>query len=82
MKKIYPYFSQNPLDRLDSTRRNPKEVEKLKASSNTKFILFDNDKVLFDKQTKNCFFSNIELDTTDAILLGRENDINYFVLYN
>jgi NAD+ diphosphatase len=80
MKKIYPYFSQNPLDRLDSTRRNPKEVEKLKASSNTKFILFDNDKVLFDKQTKNCFFSNIELDTTDAILLGRENDINYFVL--
>lgn len=80
MKNIYPYFSQNPLDRLDALRRDTKYVEELKHLSSTKFLLFDKTNILFDAKTKNCFFSNKKLDTSNAILLGRENNINYFVV--
>ncbi len=33
MKNIYPYFSQNPLDRLDELRRDEtKKIEELKKT--------------------------------------------------
>lgn len=80
MKKFYPYFSENPLDRLDVIRRDTKHIEELKNSHNTKYLFFDGDKILIEKKTKNCFFSNIESNTAEAILLGRENETTYFAL--
>ena len=80
MKNIYPYFSQNPLDRLDTIRRDVKHFERLKESQSAKYILFNESKILFDKKTKDCFFSNKKLNTSKAILLGRENNIDFFTL--
>jgi len=80
MKDIYPYFSQNPLDRLDTIRRDAKHFERLKESQSAKYILFEENKILFNKKTKNCFFSNQKLNTSKAILLGRENNIDFFTL--
>jgi NAD+ diphosphatase len=81
MKKIYPYFSQNPLDRLDFVRRDEKKVEELKNSSESLYLLFDGSDIIFDEQNKNCFFSNKDLDTTQAVLLGRDKNRDYFALH-
>jgi len=80
MKNLYPYFSQNPLDRLDTIRRNTKQFEELKSSKSAKFVLFYENNIFFETETKNCFLSNKNLDTRAAILLGRENNIDYFAL--
>lgn len=82
MKNIYPYFSQNPLDRLDAIRRDKKLVEELKSSKNSLFLLFDGSDVLFEENSKKCFFTCNDIDTTEAILLGSYEDKNYFVMKN
>ena len=81
MKKIYPYFSQSPLDRLDNIRRDKQIVEKLKNLKSSLFLLLDGSDIIFDKNTNQCFFSNSDFDTTQAVLLGRNTNINYFALH-
>jgi len=80
MKTIYPYFSQNPLNRLDEIRRNSKEVNFLKNLESSLFLLFSNEEIIFDKINKKYFFKKGDFDTSKAILLGRKNNINYFTL--
>lgn len=85
MKNIYPYFSQNPLDRLDQVRRNKDEVERLKEMDTSLFLLLANGSVIYNRETKQCFFTKNELKQLNIYdnhiaLLGRENNINYFTL--
>jgi len=80
MKNLLPYFSQNPLDRLDQVRRDTKLFEQLKSTKSAQYLLFDKKNILFNKKDKSYFFSNKGLDTKHAILLGRENNIDYFAL--
>jgi len=80
MKNIYPYFSQNPLDRLDTLRRDTKLFEELKNSLSSLYLMFDGNDIIIDEKTKNCFFSNTDLDVKQAVLLGRDKDINYFAI--
>ena len=81
MKNIYPYFSQNPLDRLDMLRRDSQAVMELKNSKNSLFILLNKDKIIFNETTNECFFENENFDLTKAILLGRDNETIYFALH-
>ena len=80
MKNIYPYFSQNPLDRLDLIRRDKKLFEELKNSNKSQFVLFDGSNIIVNEIKKECFFSNKDLDTNQAILLGRYKNRDYFAL--
>ncbi len=85
MKNLYPYFSQNPLDRLDQTRKNVKEVKKLKKLDSTLFILFDGDKILVNENTKTYLFLRTEVEEyitndSEVILLGYFEGINYFAI--
>lgn len=83
MKNLYPFFSQNPLDRLDLVRRNNVECENLKRTHDSIFLLFDGAGIIIDTYSKNCFFSSAVLDNfnvnyKEIVLLGRVNNINYF----
>jgi len=86
MKRIYPFFSQNPLDRLDQIRRDAKEVEKLKKLDSTLFLLFNKDHIAVHEEKNKCMFNNEEikeyhLDNAEVILLGEYEDINYFAIH-
>lgn len=83
MKNISPYFSQNPLDRLDQVRVNDLEIEKLKESNNTLFLLFDGSYIIVDEKNKICLFQKNVIDeynieNKDIILLGELDGIIYF----
>ena len=85
MKNLYPYFTQNPLDRLDQVRRNEDEIKKLESLNSSLFLLLVNDNVIFNKKNKKCFFTKSELkqlniSDENIVLLGRHNNINYFAL--
>lgn len=81
MKNLNPYFTQNPLDRLDATRRDKRKVESLKNLENSLFLLFCNGEILFNQNSKECFFRKKEFDTTEAVLLGKDNNVHYFALH-
>jgi len=80
---LYPYFSKNPLDRLDHLRKNSLEVKKLIKSPNSLFLLFDGNNIIIDEKNSTCFFSNkilkeYKIDENEVILLGRYQGIDYF----
>ena len=83
MKTLYPYFSQNPLNRLDQVRTNNLEVEKLKESKCALFILFDGNYIIVDEKNKICLFKRKLIDeynisNENIILLGEFEGIVYF----
>lgn len=85
MNNLYPFFSQNPLNRLDTIRGEENTVENLKKLNSTVFLLFDGDSIIVNETEKKCFFSkrliekyNIHQD--EIILLGRHEEIDYFAL--
>lgn len=83
MKTLYPYFSQNPLNRLDQIRTNNLEVEKLKESKRALFILFDGNYIIVDEKNKICLFKRKLIDeynisNENIILLGEFEGIVYF----
>jgi len=85
MKRIYPFFSQNPLDRLDQIRRDEKEVEKLKKLDTTQFLLFNNDKILVNEKKNQCMYTTEELSyyhiySAEVVLLGAYEGITYFAI--
>jgi len=88
MKNLYPYFTQNPLDRLDQARRDENEIRKLESLESSQFLLLSNENVIFNHENKKCFFTKSELNQLniiykDIVLLGRYNNVNYFTLnYN
>lgn len=83
MKTIYPYFSQNPLDRLDQVRTNNFEVKKLRESANALFLLFDGTYIIVDEENKICLFqknviSEYNISNEEIILLGNFEGKTYF----
>jgi NAD+ diphosphatase len=85
MQNIYPYFSKNPLDRLDQTRFDDNLVESLKNSDDSLFLLFDGSNIIIDEKQRSYYFSRDDLRAYDInqkeiVLLGRYKDINYFAL--
>jgi len=83
MKKIYPFFSQNPLDRLDQIRKDEQKVEELKNLDTSIFLLFNNDHIILDESKKICMFTKIELEkynikNAEVVLLGEHEAIHYF----
>jgi len=85
MKRIYPYFSQNPLDRLDQIRRDDKKIEKLKNSDSTLFLLINKDHLAIDEKNNKCMFTNDELkkynvNYDEVVLLGSYENKNYFAI--
>ncbi len=81
MKNIYPYFSQNPLDRLDELRRDEQKIEELKNLKSSLFLLLNDNNIILNEKTNQCFFKKADLDTTQAVLLGRDKNIDYFALH-
>lgn len=81
MKNIYPYFSQNPLDRLDALRREENTIKELKNLKNSLFLLLDGNDIILDIKSNQCFFSKLDLSTDQAVFLGRDSNINYFTLH-
>lgn len=84
MKKLFPYFSQNPLDRLDQTRRDTLTVGQLKAAPSSLFLLFDGADIILDEQEKQCFYKEcleaFQINQEDIVLLGSVKDITYFAV--
>lgn len=83
MKNLYPFFTQNPLDRLDLVRRDKDEYEKLIYSPNSLFLLLDNNEVVVDNN--NYFFTQdilqtLNIDKEKIVLLGQEKDKYYFTI--
>ncbi len=83
MKNLYPYFSQNPLDRLDQVRGNSTEFKKLINSSTSLFLAFDSDDIIIDDKKSTFLFSNkileeYKIDENQLVLLGRYEDKDYF----
>lgn len=83
MQNLYPFFSQNPLDRLDLIRGDELAVENLKKSNSCVFLLFDGDEIIVNEKDKKCFFSknkieNFNINQEEMILLGRYENIDYF----
>ena len=85
MKNLYPYFTQNPLDRLDLARRDSNEVLRLKNLNSTLFLLLQDNHVIFNKNTNQSFFTKTELNLLNvaydkSVLLGYHDGINYFTI--
>ena len=81
MKNIYPYFSQNPLNRLDNIRHDEQKIEEFKNLKNSLFLLLDGSDIIINEKTKQCFFSKSNFDANQAVLLGKDKDIHYFALH-
>lgn len=84
MKQVLPYFSQNPLDRLDALRSNQKKIEALKDKFESKYILYDSKGLLVDKEL-NCFFDKKTVSNyikeENSVLLGKDQTSLYFCLH-
>ncbi|MCP4970623.1 MAG: hypothetical protein GY932_08535, partial [Arcobacter sp.] len=85
MNKIYPFFSESPLDRLDHIRDNSLEVKKLLDSEELVFLLFDNNSIIVNKKENTCFFTkNIIqkylIEDNNLILLGKDQNLVYFAV--
>ena len=81
MKRPVPFFSKNPLDRLDSTRRDACELQKLQHLPTSLFVLFHEEHVLVCGGE--CFFDekilhSCEYVKDEVILLGVEKETHYF----
>ena len=81
MKKIYPFFSQNPLDRLDQIRKDEQKVEELKNLESSVFLLFNKDHIIVAENKKICMFTKIELEkynikNAEVVLLGEYKEIH------
>ncbi len=85
MNKIYPFFSESSLDRLDHIRDNSLEVKKLLDSEELVFLLFDNNSIIVNKKENTCFFTkNIIqkylIEDNNLILLGTDQNLVYFAV--
>jgi NAD+ diphosphatase len=85
MQNLYPFFSQNPLDRLDLVRRDKKLFADLLNSEDAQFLLLDESNIIFDETKRQCFFSKdilnqFDIDEKNIVLLGRENSVDYFAI--
>ena len=83
MKDLYPYFSQNPLDRLDQVRADKKEFDKLLDESNSLFLIFDGANIIVDEVNRKYLFSldsfkNYDVNKEEIVLLGTFENITYF----
>lgn len=83
MKDLYPYFAQNPLNRLDQVRGNDLEIEKLRESENSKFLLFNGNDIIVDEKNKICLFNKnvikkYKISNKNIILLGEYEGKTYF----
>ena len=56
MKQVLPYFSQNPLDRLDQVRDDSSKFLKLVNSKKSLFLFFDGSNIIVDEKNKICLF--------------------------
>ena len=85
MKNLYPYFSQNPLDRLDQVRADKKEFDRLLDDSNSLFLILDGANIIVDEVNKKYLFSldsfkNYNVNKEEIVLLGSFENIIYFAL--
>lgn len=83
IQTLHPFFSQNPLDRLDLIRGDEKTIETLKQSHSAVFLLFDGDEIIVNVKEKRCFFSKqniteFDISSEEIILLGRYDEVDYF----
>lgn len=83
MKQLAPFFSQNPLDRLDQVRRDENEVKRLQSLPTTKFLLFFEGKLLV--KGYQWAFSHKRLllcdyDASEMVLLGVHKGEHYFCI--
>ena len=82
VKPIIPYFSQNPLDRLDQLRRNDDAIYEYLQTASIKYILCDGNSIIIDKTSQNCFFSQEVIDEymindNQIVLLGVFENMTY-----
>ncbi len=85
MKNLYPYFSQNPLDRLDEVRYDNKQFLELIKTEKSLFLLFDASDILVDEKNQKTFFSyktiqEYNLNKEEIVLLGSFEGITYFTI--
>lgn len=85
MKQPYPYFSQNPLDRLDQLRRDSDKIYELIHDENARFVLFDGNQIIVNEKEEFCFFNADILDEfmindNQLILLGQAHALTYFAV--
>jgi len=85
MKKLYPFFSQNPLDRLDLTRKDTATCKLLKERKDSLFLLFYDSEIVLEDEKNNCFFhlhqlTSFDINDEETILLGKFQDIHYFAI--
>ena len=85
MKNLYPYFSQNPLDRLDQVRGNYEKFLELLNSKNSLFLLFDGINIIVDEKNKICLFqknvlNEYNISNEEIVLLGEHKGLVYFAL--
>ena len=83
IQTLYPFFSQNPLDRLDLIRDDEKIIDNLKQSQSAVFLLLDGDNIIVNVEEERCFFSKqsvteFNLNNEEVILLGRYDEVDYF----
>lgn len=85
MKTLYPYFSQNPLDRMDQLRRDEKKLQQKIHDGNNCYLIFDGNDIVIEVLTQKCFLEQKDLDAfilknTQIILLGEFEGRLYFAM--
>ncbi|WP_159084635.1 NAD(+) diphosphatase [Dongshaea marina] len=83
MKRPYPFFSQNPLDRLDKVRSDPEQIRTLSQLDSSRFLLLNGACVMVDDSSGSCLFSaaiirQAQITEDELILLGAYQGVNYF----
>ena len=85
MKTLYPYFSQNPLDRMDQLRRDEEQLSLRLQQTKSHYLLFCGNDIIVKTATKEAFLEKKDLeafDTVDTqmILLGEFENRLYFAM--
>ena len=80
---LWPLFSQSPLNRLDNLRGSVENFFTENKSSQSIFILINEDKLIMKDDKADCFFNFNEISSLgvifdEMILLGTSNDKYYF----
>ncbi len=83
MKNLYPYFSQNPLDRLDNLRGNNQKILEFMNTNSSLFLIFDGNNILVDEENRQCLFSKkileqYNINKKEIVFLGLYEDKYYF----
>lgn len=78
-----PFFSQNPLDRMDCLRSSIEEIFLTLAPSQIYFILMYEENIVLTCNQKYCFFTlqemqELHIATSGAVFLGVSDNIYYF----